>query len=297
MRLDQIDKGIHPRFETHKLNIDFTIPDFHASILLPNKKIYIVGGQNLTQQGLKHKETYQLNIEDMQVTRCADLITARDSHSLVFCEGFIYALGGIISDGNDEKTSRKVVTERCERYDIKNDCWSEIKPMEYPVCNHCSCVFNKKYIFTFGGRTSSTKLINKISRYTIATDSWLTLHMKPSDRIGGFVLTSQACCRQINSKHIFVFGGYSEERNISNQSFVLEVDEESSEKGRRGFEIKYINKKRLIFAAPFWEKQPIIHNNKLYCLQNIITHSNPKLSYCVSRRVLCFDGKKWSSIC
>ena len=112
-----------------------------------------------------------------------------------------------------------------------------------------------------------------------------------------FALTSQGSCVQINDTDIFVFGGYYENRSISNQSFIFEIKEEEDnqqpDKIIQKFSIKSLNSKKVPFAAPFWDKQVFIYNKNLFCLQNIITYNDPKLSYISTRRALAFDGIKW----
>jgi len=260
----------------------------------------MMGGQNPENPEIRYNNTWELNISQKTLFPRANMISSRDSHAMCYIDGFIYVIGGI-SDEEEKKT----VTRKCEKYDVFQDKWTPIAELSIPICNHCATPFNGKYIYCFGGRNQQGKLNNTILRYTIETDSWNCLKLRSLNKAKlRFSLTSQAACTQINDEQIFVFGGYLQDRKVSNQSFLLEVQEKQEEdllsqeevERKEKWQIKNVNRRPLTFAAPFWDKQVICYNGQLYCLQNVISINNPRVSYSTTKRLLVFDGVKWSNL-
>lgn len=58
------------------------------------------------------------------------------------------------------------------------------------------------------------------------------------------------------------------------------------------FTLKNIDSFPLPEAEGFWDNNPIIHNGKVYALQNI-TDADEVASLTEERRLLVFNGKKW----
>lgn len=51
------------------------------------------------------------------------MLIPRDSHAMCYLNGYLYVVGGItISEGG-----KKVVTKKCEKYNIAGNFWMEIK--------------------------------------------------------------------------------------------------------------------------------------------------------------------------
>lgn len=117
----------------------------------------------------------------------------RDSHAICYLNGYLYVVGGITID----EDGNKVVTKKCEKYNLAGDFWMEIKDAYMPVSNHCICTYNNKYIYSFGGRAQSGKLTNIIMKYSIENNSWTKLMLAKNGRLK-FSLNSQASCCQIN---------------------------------------------------------------------------------------------------
>ena len=327
------------KFETIPLSIDFEIPDYHNSLITPDGEIYLTGGQDPKDLNKKFREVYAVSFAKKTLIQKSSMITPRDSHALCYFKGHLYVIGGITINSQGKKT----VTNKCEKYNIKDNKWQEIADLTLPVCNHSATVFQNKYIFCFGGRLLPNKLSNNILRYSLDKDEWLKIEVRPQIQTQNKLsLTSQATCYQINEGQIFIFGGYQADRNISSQSFLFEycaasndvelkpksslkedMEENKSflnfsskenerkkgsgkrpprkkEGGITGKKdiciIKGLNKKNLPHAAPFWDKQVIVDKGKIYCLQNVTMPNDPKLSYSTTRRILVFDGEKWTSL-
>ena len=301
---------MNPQFKTIQLAMDWLIPDYHASIITPDGEIYILGGQDSKDTNIKYNYVFKVNVKEGRLEQRAPMLQQRDSHAVCYNEEYLYVIGGLtLSKG------RRVVSRECERYNIVTNKWTALAPVSLPVSNHCACVFQKKYIFCFGGRCQPNKLSNNIFKYTISKDVWVCIQLKMSIQSKQkFALTSQAACCQLNDDQVFVFGGYHENRNVSDQSFLFNhwVNEEVPnlvKSSVRRFEplkeeenkkdvclIKGLNVKKIVNAAPFWDKQIIMYKGKLFCLQNAVDPSNPKLVYKSTRKLLMFDGEEWRSL-
>jgi len=316
--LDDIETNLsQAKFTKILLDISFVIPDFHTSLSTPDGEIYLLGGRNAKNHDEKYNQVYTVDFQRKELVKKAPMRYKRDSHAICYNEGYIYVIGGVTFD----KEKKKSVLRACERYNVARDEWTEIARVNMPVCNHCACVFQNKYIFCFGGRCQPEKLSNNIFRYTIEEDSWLCIKLQDSMQIRNkFAMTSQAGCCQINEDNIFVFGGYNENRTASNQSFLFSYSsnssyngglnslnsthddhsnsmlQESEDKKKDICRIKQLNVKKINSAAPFWDKQVIVNNGKIYCLQNDVAAHNARLVYGNRRRLLIFDGTKWSNV-
>jgi len=272
------------------------IPDFHTSLSTPDGEIYMIGGRNGKNNDEKYNEVYTVDMPNKRLIKKASMKDKRDSHASCYAGGFIYVIGGVTLRDN-----KRTVLRSCERYDIVKDEWAEIAQVNMPVCNHCACVFNEKYIFCFGGRCQPEVLSNYIFKYTIENNTWTCI--KLLDHTQRFALTSQAACCQINEDFMFIFGGYQQNRAASNQSFLCTFSSpEDSNKHKADSNkkdlclIKQLNVKRIDNAAPFWDKQIIVHNEKIYCLQNEIAANNSKMVYSNRRRLMVFDGEQWHNL-
>lgn len=94
------------------------------------------------------------------------MLNARSQHGLVYNEGRVYAIGGC-SD-YDESSS----ISKCEYYDIASLKWVEIADCLYKASGAGVTVFNKKYIYKFGGKDDIVKPVNYIECYDIKKNKW-----------------------------------------------------------------------------------------------------------------------------
>ena len=262
----------------------------------------------------RHRQSsdiYTVDLHEKRLIKKSSMLVKRDSHAICYTSGFIYIIGGITFDNEN----RPMVSRMCERYNVATNQSTEIAQAPLPVSNHSACVFQDSYIFCFGGRHKPNKLSNNILRYNIEKNAWLCLNLKANSHAKlNFGLTSQGNCCQINDGHIFIFGGYHENRAVSDQSFLFSYLSEAEEslfakfktqsqelqkediKNKGVWVIKGLNNKKVCFPAPFWDKQTIVQNGKIYCLQNAVSVNDPRVAYSNNRRVLMFDGNKWTSL-
>ncbi|CAD8060516.1 unnamed protein product [Paramecium sonneborni] len=260
--------------------IEYEVPEFHKSIVTPNGDIYISGG--LINQIENRKESiirkYTLGGKIQQV---AQLNYPRSSHSMVYCNQSIYIVGGF-------QDQRKMCLN-LERYNIKSQkmepCASCLKPANAPAC----CSFNNRYIYKFGGCDENGQILFIIERYDTYTDKWeyVTLKDNPIESTQVPNIYQCSSCIQINKDNIFVFGGYDNDDKGVKLSFLLNIDQNQHK-------IHQVNTKPLPYPEGFWNNQVIIHDHKLFVLQNIEVETNQIDEE--NRSLLCFDGYKWNEL-
>ena len=56
----------------------------------------------------------------------------------------------------------------------------EIEPCHYGVMHAGVCTFDDKYIYKFGGFDQEGHMIDKIERYNIEKDYWVSIDLKTS---------------------------------------------------------------------------------------------------------------------
>jgi len=75
-----------------------------------------------------------------------DLIQERMRYPIIeYKEGFLLVAGGY-DDHNDRSNS-------CEVYDIEEDTWTQIAPLQKKRANHTSFAFEDRYVYVYGGTT------------------------------------------------------------------------------------------------------------------------------------------------
>jgi len=139
------------------LNIQFNIPAFHESLITSAGEIFMIGGS--LDQKTKIDCVFIYDFENKNLIRRPNMSIARSSFSACYCNDYIYALGGITDNGK--------FTSSCERFSLKENKWESIDHLNLETAAHCSCIFNKKFIFRFGGYLETQQINNFIERYDI----------------------------------------------------------------------------------------------------------------------------------
>lgn len=121
------------------------------------------------------------------------MLHKRADHSLVYCDGYIYAVG---SFANEKFRSS------CERYSIENNKWEKIAKMTSARSGVGLTVFNDNYIFAFGGRDNLNSSLNKVESYDIKKDTWTLINYANAVWPGAYLCQAH----QINKDKVLVFG-------------------------------------------------------------------------------------------
>lgn len=307
LNLEDLTRDKINKFKKVELDIDFNIPTFHKSIILPNGEIYLIGGSFENEDNNKSQNIFKYTPQTKKLEISGKLYYPRSSHALCFSHPFIYVVGGIGKDKN--------ILEKCEKFHIETGEVEEICPLNYPVACTCICSFFQDYLFKFGGNCYSSDgeniLSQIIEKYDIIKDKWYVLNVSvvpiiseqynsfyKNDQLTSktfFGLLSTAACCQINQSEILVMGGYFENNIGSNQTFSFNVDYSDMESDENCY-INNIGRINLPFAEGFWNNSAVIYKRKLYVLQNI---ANPeKEENCLEddRKILEFDCWKWTAL-
>ena len=93
-----------------------------------------------------------------------------------------------------------IALDICEAYDIAEDEWSYVKPMNIKKYYFAATVINNQYIYTFGGH-DSIKAFDQIERYDIALDVWKVLDIKLNSP------NSECACFCPENDKVVVLGG------------------------------------------------------------------------------------------
>ncbi len=171
------------------------IPHFleKSAYINMNGKLYISGGH------LRSKPSDAFLVYDANtnlLTKLADMLTARHSHSMLYHQDFIYAIAGNINN--------------CEKYDMKAMKWSKMPSLISDDRNNPILFIHGNFLYAFFGIVKG-EYSDTIERINIknARAKWEIVpyhNTKDLDLkfIGGGIIEE-------NDKEIYIFGGKSEE--------------------------------------------------------------------------------------
>ncbi|EAR91253.2 kelch motif protein (macronuclear) [Tetrahymena thermophila SB210] len=267
-------------FKTDFLSIDFKIPIGHCSISVPNFDLVIITGGIMYEKNKRKsiRDVYKLNKEQNTLEQLSGMLNPRSMHGLVYNEGRVYAIGGC--SGYDESSS----INKCEYYDLNTSKWVEIADCIYKASGSGLTVFNKKYIFKFGGKEDIVKPVNFIECYDIKKNKWdqvnfnLTIDNNNSLPFFPFV-------RQINYNQIILLGGQNHSVRM-NQSFIINVNQENN---KQTPDLQFEKSRSLPSQYDFYQSQSYIYQNELYVLKNASKMSSDDQSI-----FLIYNGDNWS---
>ncbi len=134
------------------------------------------------------------------------MLVRKVGYSLVSNSDFICLIGGKIKTEDQDL----IVTNLCEIYSVEHDQWSMLPSLNVKRAHACSCLFNQRYVYIFGGETTDYPgfAINEhIERLDLAnkTAQWQELDLGTVQGSCWFSPKSQAI--QVNEFQIYIFGG------------------------------------------------------------------------------------------
>eukprot|EP01017_Pseudomicrothorax_dubius_P030618 TRINITY_DN3837_c0_g1_i5.p1 TRINITY_DN3837_c0_g1~~TRINITY_DN3837_c0_g1_i5.p1 ORF type:complete len:673 (+),score=73.67 TRINITY_DN3837_c0_g1_i5:2-2020(+) len=234
LNLDTVVQGnpVTYKFAKLELAISFRIPRWHKSIVTPDGLIFLTGGIPIEgDEGiLEDKNSFVYDENKRTLVPVASMQLNRSGHAITFLGNSIYVIGGFLNSEGE-------YTETCERYDIPNNRWLSIAPLNFRANNCCACTFNNKYIYKFGGKIHEKHLNSCVERYDPTVNKWTTIEFAIDQ---GPVNSSQSLdpkrlvlsamsASQINQYNMIVFGGTLEDYSIkSNQCYLLTVHDENN---------------------------------------------------------------------
>jgi hypothetical protein len=101
--------------------LSISFKEYAAWVELPNGEIFYCGGGN----PVPSNEVYLLNPYLKTVKPLANMLEARHSHGISYCNGSVYVMGGIKMNSNQTK-----MIKDCEKYDLSNERWEKIYDMD-----------------------------------------------------------------------------------------------------------------------------------------------------------------------
>ncbi|CAG9335876.1 unnamed protein product [Blepharisma stoltei] len=137
-----------------------------------------------------------------------DLLTSRVYHSQLLVNGKLYVLGGCVAN------NLSVAYFEC--FDILSKKSTYLPSIPYTTKLQCNCCLND-IIYVFGG--DHDEAIKTIAAYTIETQVWRLIPVNYSRIKGGI-------CVPIDSRNIFVFGGWQKTSIYNHQRFIFDTKNE-----------------------------------------------------------------------
>jgi len=123
------------------------------------------------------------------------LCGTREEFGFCYMSKNLFAVGGLV-DG--------VISNKCERFDIRANKWIKIAPMTRPLREVSICSFNNRYLYRFFGIDSGNNIDHSIERYDAVRDTWTVLNVSMNEVVKEIYAPF---CTQVNQDCIFVFAG------------------------------------------------------------------------------------------
>jgi len=225
-----------------KTSLDFF--PFSAFAYLPNYQILSIGGLN---NKIPNKSTFssrvvRVNIQNLNLKKldelvyysCEEMQSMNIPRGMMGCtrsNGYIYVAGGV---SNKVKNSTTSVLNKCERYNIDENYWEVIAPMNQKRKNPSLWALGNGIIYVFGGWQREYTDVEVVEKY------WQAAQTKDNLSIDEYVweslmvympdFFSMQVSHCIDNNKIFLFGGWSEDRDrkgYSKNVFSFMVDTES----------------------------------------------------------------------
>lgn len=280
------------------LNIGFLIPRHHRSVTTTQGYVFMTGGIQITQKDTEKqkimRDAYILNFEKRTLVPVAKMLIGRIEHNLVVLNDEIYAIGGY--------TDQDKFTGSCEKYCPREDSWTQLPSLKTPCHNSSTCTVNNRYIYRIGGKLDYNQMIERIDRFDVSLNRWEEINLDfsslPQSSKAYFHILSLSASVQVTYDSILVFGGthqvYTEK---SRSSFMLKLKKDGICKEKAEVhQVLAVNEHQLPTAEGFWSQQVIVHDRKLFALQNISMEEQGTNVCLDKRRVLMFDNNKFTAI-
>ena len=149
------------------------LPSQHSALLycrtvnLPFGQVFMCGGRK-TAADLSLPYACIIYFEDGKVKfrQVGDMVDGRSNHLVVYCNDFVYVIGGL--------SSKNIYTKKCMRWSLKTETWGLIADIseDKDTLGGC-CDVIREVIFVLGGKNSECCFA--VEKYVIGEDRWETL--------------------------------------------------------------------------------------------------------------------------
>ena len=152
-------------FEIIEMDIDFSVPRFHKSLITPDGTIFLLGGTS-TDSNRKNEDIFFYDYNKNTLKQFSKMLLPRSSFSVCFSnrEKAIFVVGGL---GNNNE-----FTKLCEKIDVRTGKCLTIGKLNEACGMAAICEFGDNYIFKFGGLGENMGLCNNVERYSFEKDVW-----------------------------------------------------------------------------------------------------------------------------
>lgn len=160
-----------------KLIVPFKIPVFSRSVMIPDGRIYLMGGED--QDGAK-KQVYCIDVKTIDENSSFSMLNSmpckKIDFSMTYLDNHIYIITG--KDHSNE------IVGTCEAYNIQTDRWkliADVNQKRYAAS--AISIQESKKIFLFGGRSDNQSTMAKyIEEYSVELNIWRKIKLKkPND--------------------------------------------------------------------------------------------------------------------
>lgn len=173
--------------------------------------LYFSGGKE-TLKGVGKiffKLSFDLSLQKIIITKLPSMTFSHFNHSMTFCNGQIYVIGGYNSN-------------KCEKFDIKTGTWQTLPDLVVPERQRPILIVHNNFLYAFMG-ISQINPIEKIERLNLNNPNgkWENLPFVNSDKVKlGFWGCGIFRVKSSN-KYAFLGGKYANEEG--NENFIKEI--------------------------------------------------------------------------
>ena len=236
-------------YKSVKLIVPFKVPPFSRSIMLPDGKVLLLGGED-PELGAK-REVYSLDLLNLESDHTLHPRSPMPfkKYDFTVCQhkNFVYVICGKDADSQ--------VVDSCERFDVARNQWSLLAPINKRRYAASAVVLKESdRIYLFGGRSDyHNTMMEDIEEYDIVRNSWRIVKLKTPN-----VWTPVEVCAtiQVGPGRILIFGGSEASIEDSKNSYIFNAEDFSIEKTAP------LKKAHVFVAAPF------MHGGSVFAVGN-----------------------------
>jgi hypothetical protein len=214
---------IHNSEEFTKENELFTFGVNSRLVYLPSGSLVSIGGSSKTA-GIELREVLEFSPQEFHtLKRLPDMLVPRTGAACAFCDGYIYACGGL----PHPKT--------CEKYSVVSMKWLPISSMFYPRTNaSVTAALGNDFLFVCGGEPVHPAGTT-IERYSVKFNRWELLGLtlpRPLARVGLFPITNRRIALLggsglntvfiLNVNDVLSFDGVSFSNQVERDTYTLQ---------------------------------------------------------------------------
>ena len=207
--------------QTVELDINFKIPSFSRSIILPSSQIYLIGGEEPEYFPRKEVYMFDYKLNDRRLHQRASMPHKKFDFTLCHLNGCLYVICG--------KDSSSEVVDTCEKFNINENSWTSISSVCKKRYAASAIGFTNNKIYLFGGRSDYNNfMVSEIEEYSVEKNEWSLVHIR--NGLNFWNPVEVCACIQISKDKILVFGGSDARIKDSSSSLIFNAFDYSFEK-------------------------------------------------------------------